>query len=79
VDDDPTTGRSVVKYPVIFESTTTGYSAYVPDLPGCVAAGESLEETRELIAGAIRMHLDAMRRHGDAIPPPSVLEMVEVA
>lgn len=68
-----------MKYPVIFESTPTGYSAYAPDLPGCVAAGESLEETRELIAGAISMHVEALRENGDPVPPPSISELVEVA
>ncbi len=68
-----------MKYPVIFEPTPTGYSAYVPDLPGCVAAGDSLEEARELISGAISMHVEALREHGDPLPPPSITELVEVA
>jgi len=76
---DPSTGRSYLKYPVIYEATATGFSAYVPDLQGCVAAGESLDETRELIAGAIAMHLAGMREDGAAIPEPSVAELVEVA
>ena len=67
-----------MKYPVIFEGTgDTGFSAYVPDLPGCVAAGETLEETRSLMEGAIAMHLEGMRKDGAAIPPPSIAEYVE--
>jgi predicted RNase H-like HicB family nuclease len=68
-----------LKYPVIYEATATGFSAYVPDLQGCVAAGESLDETRELIAGAIAMHLAGMREDGAEIPEPSVAELVEAA
>ncbi len=60
-----------MKYAVIYEKTATGYSAYVPDLPGCAAAGPSLEETTDLIRGAVEMHLDAMREDGDAIPVPT--------
>jgi predicted RNase H-like HicB family nuclease len=60
-----------MKYLVIYEQTGTGFSAYVPDLPGCIAVGSSFEETAELMRGAMRMHLDAMRRDGDVIPEPS--------
>lgn len=48
-----------------------GYSAMVPDLPGCVAAAETVEEVRELIAEAIRLHLDLMRKSGENIPEPT--------
>ena len=47
------------------------YSAMVPDLPGCVAAGDSVEEVRELIAEAIGLHLDLMRKSGEKIPVPA--------
>ena len=47
------------------------YSAMVPDLPGCVAAGDSVEQVRELIAEAIPMHLDLMRRSGEKVPAPT--------
>ncbi len=67
-----------MKYPVIYESTPTGFSAYVPDLPGCVAAGESLEETRALIIGALEMHIEGMRADGSAIPSPSLCELAEI-
>jgi predicted RNase H-like HicB family nuclease len=60
-----------MKYAVIYEKTATGYSAYVPDLPGCAAAGSTLAETTELIHGAVEMHLGAMREDGDAIPEPT--------
>ena len=62
-----------MKYAVIYEKTPTGYSAYLPDLPGCVAAGKTLEETSELMRGAVEMHLDAMREDGDPIPEPTTV------
>ena len=63
-----------MKYAIIFEKSLNGYSAYAPDLPGCVAAGDTLEETRLLMARALEMHLDAMRADGDEIPEPSKVE-----
>ena len=55
----------------IYEKTATGYSAYAPDLPGCIAGGFTFEETAELMHGAIQMHLEAMREDGDLIPEPT--------
>ncbi|MBZ5726205.1 MAG: type II toxin-antitoxin system HicB family antitoxin [Acidobacteriia bacterium] len=64
---------------VFFEQTDTGYSAHVPDLPGCVAAGATLEETRQLIREGIGFHMEAMRLHGETIPEPTTLvEQVEI-
>jgi predicted RNase H-like HicB family nuclease len=60
-----------MKYVVVCEKSDTGYSAYVPDLPGCVSAGETLEETRRLIREAIELHLGGMREDGEEIPEPS--------
>ena len=57
-----------MKYAVIYEKTGTSYSAYAPDLPGCIAAGATLAETAELMRGAVRLHLEAMREDGDTIP-----------
>lgn len=62
-----------MKYAVIFEKSSTGYGAYVPDLPGCVATGATLEETAHLIREAITMHLQGMREDGDPIPEPSTV------
>ena len=62
-----------MRYVVIYEKTATGYSAYVPDLPGCVAAASSLEDTESLMRGAIEMHLAGMREDGDPIPPPTTV------
>ncbi len=67
------------KYTVFFERTATGYSAHVPDLPGCIAAGATLEETRQLIREAIEFHLDGMRLNGEIIQPATgFVEQVEV-
>jgi len=62
-----------MRYAVLFEKTETGYSAHVPDLPGCVAAGVTLEETTDLIRGAIRMHLAGMVEDGEPIPEPKTI------
>jgi predicted RNase H-like HicB family nuclease len=62
-----------MKYVVLFEKTATGYSAHLPDLPGCVAAGATLEETQQLIREAVEMHLEAMREDGQHIPEPSTI------
>lgn len=60
-------------YTVIYEKTATGYSAYVPDLPGCVAAASTKEEVQSLMEEAMEMHLEAMREDGDPIPEPTTL------
>ena len=58
-------------YTVIYEETPTGFSAYLPDLPGCVAAGATRAEVERLIRSAIEMHLEAMREGGEPLPSPS--------
>lgn len=65
------------KFPVLFEKSATGYGVYAPDLPGCVATGRTIEETRVRMAKAIEMHLAAMREDGDPIPEPSHFELME--
>lgn len=68
-----------MKYLVILEKGTTSYGAHVPDLPGCVAVGDTKEEAMTLIREAIEFHIDALRQDGAAIPPPvSTSEVVEV-
>jgi predicted RNase H-like HicB family nuclease len=62
-----------MKYAVVYAKTNTGYSAHVPDLPGCIAAGATLEETRELIREAVELHLEGMREDGDPLPQPTTL------
>jgi predicted RNase H-like HicB family nuclease len=59
------------RYTVFIEPTSTGFSAHVPDLPGCVAAASILEETRQLVLEAIEFHVEGMRRNGEAVPEPT--------
>jgi predicted RNase H-like HicB family nuclease len=62
-----------MKYAVIYEKTDTGYSCYAPDLPGCVAAGDTRKETESLMRKAIEMHLAGMREDGIPIPAPTTV------
>lgn len=68
-----------MKFAVLFEKTDTGYSAHVPDLPGCVAAGATIEETADLIRRAMQMHLAGMREDGEPIPEPRTIAEYIVA
>ncbi len=67
------------RYAVIFEKSVTGYGAWVPDLPGCIATGTTLAITRKRMSAAIAAHVRAMREDGDPIPAPSHVEMLDVA
>jgi predicted RNase H-like HicB family nuclease len=60
-----------LEYTVIYERGPTGWGAYLPGLPGCVAVGKTKPEVEERIRKAVDMHLGAMRRDGDPIPEPS--------
>ena len=61
------------EYLVVYEKTATGYSAYVPDLPGCITTGPSLPETKRSMQEAISGHLAVMREFGDPIPQPTTI------
>ena len=66
-------------YAIVIERTLNGYSAYVPDLPGCVAAADSEEDTEKLIREAVAFHLESLRANGDPIPEPQTsVRSVEV-
>jgi predicted RNase H-like HicB family nuclease len=56
------------KYLVIFEETTTGYSAYVPDLPGCIATGKTKDDAEKNIYEAIQFHLEGLKEEKLSIP-----------
>ena len=60
-----------MRYLVMIRRTRTGYSVDVPDLPGCVATGSTVEHARQMIAQAIEMHLDLMREQGEPVPQPA--------
>ena len=68
-----------MRYAIVLEKGPSSYGAYVPDLPGCVAVGESRDEVLELIREAIQFHLEQMRKEGLTPPEPSSsAEYVEV-
>jgi len=67
----PETGGAEMKYAVVIEKTQTGYSAYVPDLPGCASVGDTLEEMDRNIRETIELYLDELREQGAAIPAPT--------
>ena len=60
-----------MRYAIVIENAGPKFSAYVPDLPGCVATGATLEEVEREIREAIEFHLDGLREDGSPIPPPS--------
>jgi predicted RNase H-like HicB family nuclease len=61
----------MTKYLVIIEQSATGYSAYVPDLPGCIATGDTKETTERNIYEAIQFHLEGMEAEGLDLPQPN--------
>ena len=68
-----------VKYTVIIEKAPGNFAAYVPDLPGCVATGDTRAELLEEISEAIEFHIESLRYHGEPVPEPqSTAEVVEV-
>ena len=62
---------SAMKYLVVIEKGPTGFGAYVPDLPGCVAVADDEGEVRHLIREAIELHIEDLRSRGQAVPTPS--------
>lgn len=60
-------------YQLVFEKSSTGYAAYSPDIPGCIAAAGTLAETEKLMREAIHFHLSALRAEGYPIPQPSTI------
>jgi predicted RNase H-like HicB family nuclease len=68
-----------MKYLVVLEQSSNGFGAYVPDLPGCVAAAETRAEVVGLIREAIEFHIEGLRQAGDSVPQPtSQVEIVDV-
>ncbi len=67
-----------MRYAIVIEKAEENYAAYVPDLPGCVATGETVEEVEREIREAIQFHLDGLREDGLPIPEPkTICEYVE--
>lgn len=68
------------RYLILIEPTESGFSAYSPDLPGCVATGTSRADVEKNMRDAVEVHLDGLRENGDPVPPPSTsAAYVEVA
>ncbi len=69
-----------MRYAIVVEKTENNYSAYVPDLPGCVATGATVEETEHEIREAIAFHIEGLIEDGLPVPPPvSIVEYLEIA
>ena len=67
------------RYAVVFEKADKNWAAYVPDLPGCITTGKTLDETKQNIREAVELHLEAMREVGDPIPEPTAdVDFVEL-
>jgi predicted RNase H-like HicB family nuclease len=68
------------KYAIVVERAKRNYAAYVPDLPGCVATGATVEEAEELLREAIEVHIAGLREDGLPVPAPaSVVDYLEVS
>jgi predicted RNase H-like HicB family nuclease len=69
-----------MRYAIVIEKAENNFAAYVPDLPGCVATGETVEETEQQIREAIEFHIRGLREDGLPIPDPSSqVDYVEIA
>jgi len=69
-----------MRYAIVVEKAANNYSAYVPDLPGCIATGSTIEETEQEIRKAIEFHIEGLLEDGLPIPQPvSIVEYVEIA
>ena len=69
-----------MRYAIVIELAEGNYSAYVPDLPGCVSTGTTVQEVADRIREAIQFHVEGMREDGQPVPPPSSrVDYVEVA
>lgn len=69
-----------MRYAIVVEKAGNNYSAYVPDFPGCVATGSSIQEAEQEIRAAIQFHIEGLREDGLPIPvPSSVVEYLEIA
>lgn len=73
-------GKKVFKYPVIIEKANGNYSAYSPDLPGCVSTGATIKETLSRMRDAIQFHLEGLKKEGLEIPKPSTkVDYIEIS
>jgi predicted RNase H-like HicB family nuclease len=68
-----------MRYAMVIEKGDNNYSAYLPDLPGCVTTGDTVEELKRNMQEAIELHLEGLREDGLPIPEPSEVDFIEVA
>ena len=69
-----------MRYAIVIEKAESNYSAYVPDLPGCIATGANIQQVEAEIREAIEFHIDGLREDGSPIPlPSSQVEYIEIA
>ncbi len=69
-----------MEYAVVIEKGATSYGAYVPDLPGCIAVGDTAEEVKDLIEEAVELYLEALQEKGESIPEPkSTVDFVKTS
>ena len=68
-----------MRYAMVIEKGENNYSAYLPDLPGCVTTGDTVEELKRNMQEAIELHLEGLREDGLPIPEPSEVDFIEVA
>jgi predicted RNase H-like HicB family nuclease len=67
-----------MRYIIIIEKAKNNFSAYCPDLPGCIAVGDTIEETKQSMREAIAFHIQGMIEDGDPIPQPSDAEWIDI-
>ncbi len=68
-----------MKYAVVYERGPTNWSAFVPDLPGCIGAADTLDECKRLMTEAVEFHIEGLREDGESVPAPTCeVDMVEV-
>jgi predicted RNase H-like HicB family nuclease len=62
-----------MRYAIVIEGHSGDYAAFVPDLPGCIVAGETLDEVHDLMQAAIRMHINGLQEDGLSVPAPTTI------
>jgi predicted RNase H-like HicB family nuclease len=73
-------GKKVFRYPIIIEKSKKNYSAYSPDLPGCIATGATIKETLSRMRSAIKFHLEGLKKQGSEIlEPSSKVKYIEIS
>ncbi len=73
-------GKEIMRYAIVIEKAENNYAAYIPDLPGYVAAADTIEETKQLLREAVEIHIKGMKEDGLPIPEPTIqTDYLEIA